>query len=160
MTTTCIKRLHKNFPSEWFDQYKQFKEGDVVKFTVTLFSIENTSYFYKLPVAGKLAYVERLKTKAGEFFKVGNFAKAAKIYQKINGYFNFGDVANNYTKEAGSEYESTYKQLCSLKQICFQNLSLCKFKTSEFQSVISITEQILDMDPQAVKAFWLRGRSF
>ena len=25
--------------------------------------------------------------------------KAADIYQKINGYYNFGDASNNFTKE-------------------------------------------------------------
>ena len=33
------------------------------------------------------------------FFKAANFKKAADLYQKINGYFNFGDSTNNYAKE-------------------------------------------------------------
>jgi hypothetical protein len=80
MTTTRIDKIHKNFPSQWFDQYKQIKEGDTVKFTLSLYSIANTSYFYKLIAVDKLAYVERLKGKAGDFFKAQNLAKAAKIY--------------------------------------------------------------------------------
>jgi hypothetical protein len=36
---------------------------------VSLYDIRNTSYFYKLKVREKLAYVERLKAKAGDFFK-------------------------------------------------------------------------------------------
>jgi hypothetical protein len=80
MDTTKIEKLHKNFPSEFLDQYKSFKAGDRIRFTVTLYSITNTSYFYKLKAADKLAYVERLKSRAGEFFKQNNFAKAAKIY--------------------------------------------------------------------------------
>jgi hypothetical protein len=59
-------------------------------------------------------------------------SKAAKIYQKINGYYNFGDVANNYTKEEGVEYDQDLAKLFALKQICFQNLSLCKFKMGEY----------------------------
>lgn len=47
---------------------------------MSLYDCRNTSYFYKLKVQEKLAYVERLKGKAGEFFKQGNLAKAAKIY--------------------------------------------------------------------------------
>jgi hypothetical protein len=43
--------------------------GDTVKFTVSLYSIKNTSYFYKLTALEKLAYIERLKGKAGDFFK-------------------------------------------------------------------------------------------
>jgi len=119
MTTTKIDKIHKNFPSKMFDQYKQIKEGDTVKFTVSLYSIKNTSYFYKLTAVEKLAYVERLKGKAGEFFKQQNMAKAAKIYQKVNGYYNFGDVANNYSKEEGPEFDETIVKLMSLKQLCF-----------------------------------------
>jgi len=104
METTRLDKLHKNFASPMFDQYK-IKAGDRVRFTVSLYSIKNVKYFYKLTVADKIAYVERLKSKAGDFFKQGNLQKAAKIYQKINGYFNFGDVNNNYTKESGEEYE-------------------------------------------------------
>lgn len=69
METTRIDKLHKNFPSPMFDQYKQFKEGDKVRFTVSMYYIKNTSYFYKLSVVDKIAYVERLKGKAGDFFK-------------------------------------------------------------------------------------------
>lgn len=79
----------------------------------------------------KLTYIEKLKSTAGAFFKANNLVKAAKIYQKINGYYNFGDVANNYSKEQGEEFDSNYAKLVSLKQICFQNLALCKFKMNE-----------------------------
>jgi hypothetical protein len=61
METTRIDKMHKNFPSEMFDQYKSIKVGDTVRFTVSLYSIKNTSYFYKLKVVGKIAYVDRLK---------------------------------------------------------------------------------------------------
>jgi hypothetical protein len=50
-------------------------------------------------IAKKLNRNMTLKNTAGEFFKAGNFKKAAKIYQKINGYYNFGDVDNNNAKE-------------------------------------------------------------
>jgi hypothetical protein len=99
LTTTRVDKLHTNFPSSFFDQHKAFKVGDTVSFTVSLFGIENTSYFYKLLIAEKLTYVRRLKENAGKFFKIGNFKKAAKIYQKINGYYSFGDTGNNFMKE-------------------------------------------------------------
>lgn len=61
METTRIDKLHKNFPSTFLDQYKAFKQGDTIRFTVSLYGIVNTSYFYKLTVVDKLAYAERLK---------------------------------------------------------------------------------------------------
>jgi hypothetical protein len=99
LTTTRIDKLHTNFPSPFLDQFKAFKLGDEVSITLSLFGIEHTSYFYKLTIAEKLAYVRRLKETAGKFFKIGNYKKASKIYQKINGYFNFGDTGNNFQKE-------------------------------------------------------------
>ena len=114
LETTRIKdKLHSNFTSHFLDQYTLFKEGDRVRFTVSLFGCANTSYFYKLKVVDKLAYVQRLKKTAGEFFKLGNYMKAGKIYQKINGYYNFGDVANNFLKEdeEATWFKETQKEL-------------------------------------------------
>lgn len=101
---------------------------------MSLFGIENTSYFYKLLIADKLAYIRRLKTVAGKFFKVNNFKKAAKVYQKINGYFNFGDTANNFSKEdiESDEFKKCNENLGVEKINCFSNLVVCKFKTNEF----------------------------
>ena len=81
MTTTLVdEKLRTNFVSDWLNQYEAFKTGDTVKFTISLFGIENTSYFYKNVLADKLAILSRLKNTAGEFFKRGNSKKAAKIY--------------------------------------------------------------------------------
>ena len=100
MTTIKVKeKLQTNFTSDFLNQYEAFKQGDIVTFTVTLYGITNTSYFYKNPAVKKLEILTRIKGNAGEFFKRGNFTKAAKIYQKVNGYFNFGDVSNNFLKE-------------------------------------------------------------
>ena len=48
----------------------------------------------------------------------------------------------------------------ALKVVCFTNLVVCKFKRNEFQSVIAITDQILEMDTNHAKALWFRGRSY
>ena len=73
MTTTLVEeKLRTNFVSDWLNQYEAFKAGDEVKFTISLFGIENTSYFYKNTLADKLAILMRLKVTAGEFFKRGN----------------------------------------------------------------------------------------
>jgi len=101
LTTTQVDKLRTNFPSDFLDQYAVFPEAANVpiKLTVALFGIQNTRYFYKFSVAQKLANVERIKATAGRFFKSGNLKKAARIYQRINGWYNFGDAANNYLKE-------------------------------------------------------------
>ena len=160
-TTRVTDKLHTNFTSDFLNQYEAFKDGDTVKFTVSLFGVENTSYFYKNKATDKLEILTRLKGTAGEFFKKGNFAKAAKIYQKVNGYFNFGDVANNFSKEdeQSEEFKSAMDQLNALKLTSFTNLVVCKTKMKEFSSVIAITEQIIDMAPNHSKALFFRGRA-
>ena len=68
-------------------------------FTFHLVDTSKDFYFYQLTIAEKLNRVNYLKGIAGQFFKIGNFKKASRKYQKINGYYNFGDVANNHAKE-------------------------------------------------------------
>ena len=93
-------------------------------------------------VERKLQRINHLKSIAGAFFKVSNFDKAAKLYQKINGYFNFGDSTNNYQKEDDTteEYKKTYGELQGIKIVSFLNLVVCKHKLKQWQSVVSVTD--------------------
>lgn len=82
---------------------------------------------------------------ATKFFKsslANKFKKAADLYQKINGYFNFGDSTNNYAKEPEDtpEFIKANEELQSMKLSCFVNLVVCKHKMEEFQGVVNITE--------------------
>ncbi len=81
------------------------------------------------------------------------------MYQKINGYFNFGDSTNNYQKEDDSteDYKKTYAELQSIKIVSFLKLVVCKHKLKEWQSVVNITDQVLEMDPNSVKGLYFRG---
>jgi hypothetical protein len=54
---------------------------------MTLVDIHDTGYFYQMLIADKLARIHHLKNVAGQFFQKGDYKKAAKIYQKINGYY-------------------------------------------------------------------------
>mgnify|MGYP006893282970 CR=1 FL=1 len=116
--TTNIEKLHTNFPNEGFgfDQFTMFKEGDKVTITISLLSCNYPQYFYKLTVAAKLYHILSLKATATRFFKSNlnnNFKKAADIYQKINGYYNFGDSTNNYAKqdETDPDFVKDYSEL-------------------------------------------------
>jgi len=99
LITTDISRLHNNFEWPLLNQYDKIKEGDKVSFTVTLVQHVDEQYFYMMKVGEKLAKIQKMKGIAGAFFKKQDYKKAAKIYQKINGYYNFGDATNNYSKE-------------------------------------------------------------
>ena len=140
------------------------KEGDKVLFRITLMDLTHPGYFYKKLVKEKLEYVLRLKGTATRFFKSdfsNNYKKAADLYQKINGYYNFGDATNNYAKEDDTDPEwiENNKQLQALKLTSFLNLVVCKHKMQEWQSVVGITDQILDetMSPGNVKALYFRA---
>lgn len=80
LVTTKVSKLRNNFKNPLFDQQELFKEGDKVSITMTLMRLMDDSYFYKMTVLQKLNRVQHLKNIAGQFFKAGNFKKAAKLY--------------------------------------------------------------------------------
>lgn len=82
-TSTCTEKLLTNFSNDCFDQYKSIKEGDSVKFTITLLDSTHPEYFYKMKVADKLDHIKRLKETAARFFKSSlsnKYKKAADLY--------------------------------------------------------------------------------
>jgi hypothetical protein len=110
VTTKRLDKLQSNFANEQigFDQYTLFKEGDDIKFRISLVDCNHPGYFYKKTVKEKLEVILRMKATATNFFKSklsNNYKKAADLYQKINGYFNFGDATNNYAKEDATSPE-------------------------------------------------------
>ena len=54
---------------------------------------------YRLTLAKKKERIDYIKDTATKFFKNQNYKRACKLYQRINGYYNFGDISNNYQKE-------------------------------------------------------------
>ena len=48
----------------------------------------------------------------------------------------------------------------NLKVVCFLNLVVCKHKMDEWQSVVNITDQIIEMDPNNVKCLYFRGLAY
>jgi tetratricopeptide (TPR) repeat protein len=164
--TTRVAKMKSNFANEelGLDQHSQFSEGDEILFRFSLLDCNYPGYFYKLTVQEKLAHILGLKATATKFFKAGNFKKAAAIYQKINGYYNFGDSTNNYAKEdaESEDFIRDNTALQAIKLATFNNLVVCKHKMLEWQSVIGITDQILSesMDPNNTKALYFRAQAF
>ena len=82
----------------------------------------------------KLDHILALKATATRFFKATDIAnnnkKAADLYQKINGYYNFGDSTNNYAKEdeTDEQFQKTTAELQSIKILTFGNLVVCKHR--------------------------------
>ncbi|CDW79222.1 peptidyl-prolyl cis-trans isomerase fkbp62-like [Stylonychia lemnae] len=160
-------KLATNFPNQYFNQNELFKDlkeenSDVVQILLCLVDVDKPVYFYQLKVQGKLDRILTLKTTASEFFKAGNFKKAARIYQKINGHYNFGDVDNDHAKEEGKneDFDKVKDELKKQKILSFMNLVVCKYKTKEYQSIIGITDQVIDMDPNNIKCYYFRGKAY
>ena len=61
--------------------------------------------------------------------------------------------------EQSEHFKTTMEELNKLKLTSFTNLCVCKFKKKEYQSIIAITEQIIDMAPNHPKALFFRGKS-
>lgn len=40
------------------------------------------------------------------------------------------------------------------------NVAICKYKAKEFESIIDITNQVIDFNPKSLKAWYFRGRAF
>ncbi len=84
------------------------------------------------------------------------------MYQKINGYYNFGDADNNFLKEeeTSESFQTAYRDLWDLKEPCFMNVAVCKYKMKEYESIIDITSQVIDYKPECLKAWYFRGKAF
>lgn len=48
----------------------------------------------------------------------------------------------------------------AVKVTSFVNLVVCKYKLKEYESIINITDQIIEMDPNNTKALYFRGKAY
>jgi len=46
-----------------------------------------------------------------------------------------------------------------IKVLTFLNLVVCKYKLKEYESILGITDQIMEMDPNNTKALFFRGKA-
>ena len=79
----------------------------------------------------------------------------------MNGYYSFGDVNNNYQKEdeESEEYKAKFNELTELKKTLFANLVVCKWKDAQYESIVNITDQLLEFDPDNKKGLFFRGKA-
>jgi tetratricopeptide (TPR) repeat protein len=52
-----------------------------------------------------------------------------------------------------------FEELMALKIVSFLNLVVCKHKLKEWQSIVGITDQVLEMDSSNVKCLYFRGNA-
>lgn len=117
--TNRVDKLTNNFSSgfikkEWFKDDIENK----ISIWIHLVDFDHPEAFYKLPIEDKLKRIQAFKKVATDFFKANEFKKACKMYQKINGYYNFGDANNNFLKEDENSlhFKKCYDDLWGLKE--------------------------------------------
>ena len=127
--------------------------------TVHLIDFDRPKALYQLPIAGKLERIEHIKRIGTEFFKMSDFKRACKFYQKVNGYYNFGDVKNNVEEEDETSlaYIEASEKLDEIKTACFMNVVVCKAKQEQWQSVVDVTDQVIEFAPDNLKCWYWRG---
>lgn len=164
LDSTKLIKARNNFEDEIIAlQSKVGEESKDVRLTVELIDYtRNLPSMYRLKLNKKKERIERLKTIAAKFFKAGNVKRSCKLYQKINGYFNFGDISNNFQKEdeESPEFKETMEAMLGIKKSCFINVVVCKWKMQQYTSVVNIAEQVLsDMDSENVKCLYFLGKA-
>ena len=167
VNTNRVDKVTNNFSTdlvkkEWF---KEDEENEIV-ITIHLEDFDHPEAFFRLPVQEKVSRLLEFKRVATDFFKANhlknNIKKACKMYQKINGYFNFGDADNNFLKEdeESEEFKKAYTELWAIKEPWFMNVAIWKYKLGEHESIIDITNQVIDYNPKSIKAWYFRGKAF
>ena len=151
--TTSISKLHSVFGFHDID-FSILKEGDRVRLIATVVKTDRPSVLRDLVIAQKKERILFLKGLAGEMFKLNKLKKACKLYQKINGYYNFGDVSSLAKDEKEEEVKPIRDELMKVKLQCFLNTIVCKFKLAEYSNIKGIADQVLEMDPKSSKAFY------
>lgn len=92
---------------------------------------------------------------------MGRCKKAAKLYQKISGYYNFGDVdklAEGESKDT-EEYRQLRDKLEVVHKQCNTNLLVSRYKLKDYSTVISLANIILESDPKCTKAYYYKGKA-
>ncbi|KAH1203971.1 hypothetical protein AAZX31_17G221600 [Glycine max] len=98
----------------------------------------------KIEVAG------RMKEEGNVLFKVGNYQRAGKKYEK----------AADFVDEDGSFGFDEQKQAQTLKVSCWLNSAACSLKLNDFPGAIKLCSQVLDVEFCNVKAFYRRAQAY
>jgi len=114
-----------------------------------------------LKIEAKYARLSKSKAVATKLFKVGKCKKAGKLYQKISGYYNFGDVDSQVEGEnkESEEYKKVRDELYLIKKQCFMNSLICKYKLKDYGTVTALADQIVEMDPKCTKAYFWKAKA-
>ena len=88
--------------------------------------------------------------------------KAEKVYLRMHEFFKGSDAKNNFVKEdiESQEYKDANEQLAQLKKVNLTNLSVLYLNQKKNRLVVDYCNECLELEPQHIKAQFLKGRAF
>ena len=153
------------FKTEWFDKVGEIDEATGnqrwIIFTIELIAFETPEAMHGLFMKDKIPRLMRLKEIGGRFFKMQNWPKALKTYQRLYSHFNLKDIYNNLQKEdANSEkYKILIKEFKKIELQSLTNILVVMNKLKYWKEMVEITPKALELDPKNIKALFLDGKA-
>lgn len=151
----AVQKMKKGEKSEIYLKGKYLKDaclpqdkGDLT-YTVTLHNFEKAKESWELNSDEKLATAEKDKTKGTEHFKAGRLEQAYKYYSRVREFLKSEDRLKDEEK---AKRDALY--IAGLL-----NVALVQLKRDENLACVEACNDVLELDPNNVKALFRRGQA-
>lgn len=104
---------------------------------------------WELETPEKLENARKRKEDGNALFKAGNYARAAKRYEKAVKLIEYDSSFDDDQK----------KQAKALKISCNLNMAACKLKLKDYREVVKMTTKVLELESTNVKALYRRAQA-
>ncbi|XP_077986187.1 uncharacterized protein LOC144440676 [Glandiceps talaboti] len=155
--STLLKHLGDNFKDIKPDTITDVDEKHelVAKFKLELKSFIRVKEIWKLSADDKIERAEHQKMKGTACFQSGHITAAARRYSKALKFLI--TVGNKRDQEDLSE--SMRDKYNTMKCSCLLNLSACVLKMKQFDKVVSLCSDALNINANNVKGLYRRGQA-
>jgi len=120
----------------------QCSGASTVVLTVELKHLEPCFVAAELPLAERIAFAQARKDKGGELFQQSRFRLALDRYDKVLALFNA---------------DENDPAVAELRLLCELNRAACLLKVGDPTGAIAACNNVLDVDPDQIKALFRRG---
>jgi hypothetical protein len=117
-----------------------------LKYTIIMYNFTEDRSGFTMNVKEKLFHGQRKKEIALQQYKNGHLKRAQKVFETINSYFDLG----TFTDDERNDVKQI--QLSSLL-----NTSLIQMKLNKFKELLMVSDKILKLDPNNVKAIYRKA---
>ncbi|KAG0564730.1 hypothetical protein KC19_8G134800 [Ceratodon purpureus] len=105
---------------------------------------------WELETPEKLENAGKRKEDGNALFKAGNYARAAKRYEKAVKLIEYDSSFDDAQK----------KQAKALKISCNLNMAACKLKLKDYREVVKLTTKVLELESTNIKALYRRVQAY